>query len=229
MKELKDANNILKNISLNNTYFENLMLGADQDGLVLNYSFRMNSFNYHIKPREDGLFEFSNEQQKESEMQIDKDVYIRHYSNKNSSNKQIGTLNEAIAHAAKAYSSSRIKSVKQFFEEEAEEFGNNQEALNGFINVFKEHFKEFLITNELRTLAIIGNDLKAAALRINDHATISINDKMDLISVNNDFDVVDALFDNSISHYIDEKTKNNLDLKYLSDINKKSKNQRKLH
>lgn len=229
MKELKDAENLFKNITLGNSYFDNLMIGLDQDSIILNYSFRMNSFSYHIKPVTEELFEFSNKQNKESEMQIDKDVFIRSYSNKNIQDKEIGTLENALSTAVKSYSISRIKSVKQFFEDEANDFGNEKDALKGFISVFKEHFKDLLINDDPNSIAVIGNNLKAAATRINDIAIIKFNNEIIHKKVENDFDTIEALFENVISHYIDDKIKNNFNFNYLNENNKKSKNKRKLH
>lgn len=229
MKELKEAENIMKNVSLGSTYFDNLMLGADEDGISLNYSFRMNSFSYHIKALGDDIYEYSTDMMKENELEIDKGLVATTYSNKKSPIKQLGTLEEAMSHAIKAYSSSRLKSVKQFFEEEAEDFGNEKSSLKGFTKVFSDNFSDFMVIEKAGAVAIHSNHIKGAVARIGNEALITINGDSKKIKAQNDFDALESLFEESISQYIDKKIETKMDLTNYKKNEKKSTRKRKFH
>lgn len=229
MKDLKDAENILKNVSIGNTYFENLLLGADQDGLSLSYSFRLNSFHYHIKSKENGLYEYSTEMKKENEMQIDENIVAGHYSNKNGVLKKEGTLDDAITHVLKEYSKARLRSVKNFFEDEAETFENPKESLKNFMDVFKNNFNDFLTSSSDNSFVMKSEYVEAGMLTILGCTSITINDDKYQLENVSKFDAVELLFNKTISHYIDKKIENKMDLKNYNKNKEKSNNKINLH
>lgn len=229
MSDLKKAECILNNIRSCTEYFDNLNIGLDQDGLFFKYGFRLNSFTYHLKKTEDGLYQYSNSIKKESELSLGEGIEAAYYTNKHGTDKIESSLEDAVAFACKIFSKSKLKSVNCFFKEEAEEMGTEDSSLKGFISVFKENFNDFLVGSTSNTLTLKSDKVELSMVMILDTSIIKDNNKTEERKFENKFDAVEYVFEKIISDYIDEKTTNKLDLKNLIENDKKLDTKRKLH
>lgn len=224
MKSLKKIENELLKIKKENTFFDHLMFGVNQDHYFFSYSFALKAYNYTFNDFEmiEDTFELSKNLLKEEHLSLNHDM--EYYTNEHDKVKEVVSLDNVCHFVFKTYAEKRNSLLKNHFKNEYENTGDVKASMNGFVDTFVSNFKDMQVEKSGRTISVENKDFRVSMYIDVDKGYVTKNNEEKYeINIENSFDALEHIF-NEINESIISKSLDNKEI-----LKKTIKRKNKLH